>query len=66
MVLWQLGRVLGGAERLRGKNLLQRDDVPHIRVTCETPVRVQVDGDLVGERTGVDFYSVPDALQVAL
>ena len=42
------------------------EDVPHIRVTSAQSVRVQVDGDLLGEQNEVDFYSVPDALRVAL
>jgi diacylglycerol kinase family enzyme len=49
-----------------GGKLLRRDDVEQIRVTAEEPVRLQVDGDLVGERTNVEFTSVPKALTVAL
>ncbi|MEV4319219.1 diacylglycerol kinase family protein [Actinocrispum sp. NPDC049592] len=49
-----------------GRKLLRRDDVESIRVTAEEPVRLQVDGDLVGERTNVEFTSVPKALRVAL
>jgi diacylglycerol kinase family enzyme len=50
----------------RGGKLLRRDDVESIRVTAEEPVRLQVDGDLVGERTNVEFTSVPKALTVAV
>ena len=59
-------QVLRGATRPKGRNLLYREDVPHIRVTSAQSVRVQVDGDLLGEQNEVDFYSVPDALRVAL
>lgn len=48
----------------RGGRLLRRDDVPLVRVSSDIPVRFQVDGDLIGERTSVDFSSVPDALRV--
>ncbi|GAB3909402.1 diacylglycerol kinase family protein [Kibdelosporangium lantanae] len=50
----------------RGGKLLRRDDVGWIRVTAEEPVRLQVDGDLVGELTNVEFTSVPKALVVAV
>ncbi|TCO65723.1 diacylglycerol/lipid kinase family protein [Actinocrispum wychmicini] len=50
----------------RGGKLLRRDDVEQIRVTAEEPVRLQVDGDLYGERTNVEFTSVPKALTVAI
>jgi diacylglycerol kinase family enzyme len=59
-------QVLRRASRPKGRNLLFRDDEPHIRVTSAKPVRVQVDGDLLGEQNEVCFISVPDALRVAL
>jgi diacylglycerol kinase family enzyme len=60
------GQMLRGANHPKGRHLLFRDDVPHIRVTSSKPVPVQVDGDLLGEQNEVDFVSVPDALRVAL
>jgi diacylglycerol kinase family enzyme len=60
------GQILRGANHPKGRNLLFRDDEPHIRVTSAKPVRVQVDGDLLGEQNEVHFFSVPDALRVAL
>jgi diacylglycerol kinase family enzyme len=48
----------------RGRKLLRRDDVPGMRITSETPVRVQCDGDLIGERTCVKISSVRHALTV--
>jgi diacylglycerol kinase family enzyme len=59
-------QVLRGTSRPKGRNLLYREDVPHIRVTSSQLVRVQVDGDLLGEQNEVDFFSVPAALRVAL
>jgi len=65
-VLRQIGRVVRGAHAPRGKHLIRRDDVSHVRVTSAAPVRVQVDGDLLGERRSVNFTSVPAALRVAV
>ncbi|MCP2268585.1 diacylglycerol/lipid kinase family protein [Actinokineospora diospyrosa] len=50
----------------RGKNLVRRDDVARIVVSAPEPVRLQCDGDLIGERTRVEFVSVPSALAVAV
>lgn len=65
-VLRQIGQVVRGAHAPRGKHLILRDDVSHVRVTSAAPVRVQVDGDLLGERRSVNFMSVPAALRVAV
>ncbi|MEU4251737.1 diacylglycerol kinase family protein [Amycolatopsis sp. NPDC026612] len=48
----------------RGRRLVRHDDVPMIRIDAAEPVNFQVDGDLVGQRTRVEFFSVPDALTV--
>lgn len=50
----------------RGRRLVRHDDVALISVTAESPVNFQVDGDLVGQRTHVEFVSVPRALTVAV
>lgn len=47
-----------------GRHLVRHDDVPMIRIDAAEPVNFQVDGDLVGQRTRVEFHSVPDALTV--
>jgi diacylglycerol kinase family enzyme len=65
-VLRHLSQILRGADRPKGKNLVLRDDLSHIRVTSAKPVRVQVDGDVLGERGSVNFTSVPAALRVAV
>jgi diacylglycerol kinase family enzyme len=49
-----------------GGNLLRLDDVAEVRVTAERPVRLQVDGDDLGEHRQVKFTSVPKALRVAI
>jgi diacylglycerol kinase family enzyme len=48
----------------RGRNLLRRDDVPELTITSADPVRVQCDGDLIGERTCVRVSSVRRAIAV--
>ncbi|HVV19832.1 MAG TPA: diacylglycerol kinase family protein [Pseudonocardiaceae bacterium] len=65
-VLRHIGQILRGVAQPKGKHLLLRDDVSHIRVTSARPVRVQVDGDVLGERESVSFMSVPAALRVAV
>jgi diacylglycerol kinase family enzyme len=49
-----------------GGNLLRIDDVEHVRVSSTRPVRLQVDGDDLGEHSEVRFASVPAALCVAV
>lgn len=65
-VFRHIGQILVGRAAPHGRHLLLRDDVSHVRVTSDRPVRVQVDGDLLGERRSVDFRSVPSALRVAV
>jgi len=65
-VLRHIGQMLRSAHEPRGKHLVLRDDLSHVRVTSAVPVRVQVDGDLLGERRSVNFMSVPAALRVAV
>jgi diacylglycerol kinase family enzyme len=65
-VLRHIQQIVRGVARPRGKHLVLRDDLSHIRVTSVKPVRVQVDGDVLDERTSVNFRSVPAALRVAV
>jgi diacylglycerol kinase family enzyme len=65
-VLRHVGQILRGAAEPKGKHLVLREDVSHIRVTSPRPVRVQVDGDVLGERKSVNFTSVPAALRVVV
>lgn len=61
--LWQATSRSGDQH---GSRLLRRDDVSSIRVTTDEPVRLQCDGDLVGEQTCVEFQSAPSALTVVV
>jgi diacylglycerol kinase family enzyme len=49
---------------IEAAHLIREDDLPWIRVTADTPVACQIDGDYVGLRESVTFTSVPDALGV--
>ena len=50
----------------RGRHVVRHDAVPLVRVSCEVPVALQLDGDHLGERTEVEFLSVPEALRVVV
>ena len=65
-VLRHLRQALMTRSRQRGRRLLRHDDLPIVRIDAEEPVNFQVDGDLMGRRTTVEFISVPDALDVAV
>jgi diacylglycerol kinase family enzyme len=65
-VLRHLRQAVSRKGETRGGNLLRLDDVELIRVISPEPVRVQCDGDLLGERTTVEFRAVPEALTVVV
>jgi diacylglycerol kinase family enzyme len=50
----------------RGRHVLRHDAVALVRVKCEIPVALQLDGDHLGERSEVEFLSVPEALRVVV
>ncbi|HEX2131376.1 MAG TPA: diacylglycerol kinase family protein [Actinophytocola sp.] len=63
-VLRHLRQAISRKGEQRGRNLLRLDDVPALTITSAEPVRVQCDGDLIGERTCVKVSSVRHALAV--
>lgn len=65
-VLRHIAEMLLGRAKPHGKSSIQRADVPHLRVACTEPLPLQVDGDCLGERSEIEFSSVPDALRVAV
>jgi diacylglycerol kinase family enzyme len=65
-VLRHLRQATSRKGETRGGNLLRRDNVENIRVNSHEPVRVQCDGDLIGERTFVQFTAVQRALTVVV
>jgi diacylglycerol kinase family enzyme len=50
----------------RGRNVVRHDAVALVKVSTETPVALQLDGDHLGERSEVEFLSVPEALRVVV
>ncbi|SDF93123.1 Diacylglycerol kinase family enzyme [Lentzea fradiae] len=60
-----VAQVLATGNPKSGK-LVRRDDVGYVRVKCEEPANLQVDGDFLGTTTAVEFRAVPDALTVAV
>jgi diacylglycerol kinase family enzyme len=65
-VLNHARQALGHAGTRSGRRLLRHDDVESLTISCDEPVNFQVDGDLVGKRTRVEFASVTDALTVVV
>lgn len=63
-VLRHLRQAISRKGEQRGSKLVRHDDVPMLTITSPEPVRVQCDGDLIGERTCVEISSVRDALAV--
>ncbi len=46
------------------RRLLRRDDVAEVRVHCDQPTGLQLDGEYLGDRSDVHFYRVHHALRV--
>ncbi|MEV0698121.1 diacylglycerol kinase family protein [Saccharopolyspora sp. NPDC050389] len=65
-VLQHVAQMLRGRGKPHPRNSIQRADAGYLRVTCTEPLRLQVDGDCLGERSAIEFFSVPDALRVAV
>ncbi|HEX2284407.1 MAG TPA: diacylglycerol kinase family protein [Mycobacterium sp.] len=57
-------RMLSKKPRIEAKHLIRDDDLPWLRVTSDTPVACQIDGDYLGPRDAMTFTEVPDALGV--
>ena len=57
-------RMLARRPRIEARHLIRDDDLPWLRVTSDTPVACQIDGDYLGLRDTMTFTAVPDALGV--
>ncbi|MFI5509630.1 diacylglycerol/lipid kinase family protein [Mycobacterium sp. NPDC051804] len=57
-------KMLARRPKIDADHLIRDDDLPQLRVTSDTPVACQIDGDYVGLRDTMTFTSVPDALAV--
>lgn len=49
---------------LKGKYLINEDDLRWVRITSAEPIACQVDGDFLGMRTEMTFTAVPEAVAV--
>ena len=62
MSVWRnlglVSQMLSKHPKLAAKHLIRDDDVPWVRVTSDTPVDTQIDGDYLGEREVMTFRSV--------
>ncbi|NMH97236.1 diacylglycerol kinase family protein [Pseudonocardia acidicola] len=50
----------------RGRHVVRHDAVQYVRVRTDEPLALQLDGDHLGERSEVEFISVPEALRVVV
>ena len=57
-------QMLSKKPKIRAKHLIRDDDLPWLRVTSDTPVACQIDGDYLGLRDDMTFRAVPEALGV--
>jgi diacylglycerol kinase family enzyme len=57
-------RMISKKPRIEAKHLIRDDDVSWARVTSDTPVACQIDGDYLGPRRAMTFTAVRDALGV--
>ncbi|HJT92482.1 MAG TPA: diacylglycerol kinase family protein [Mycobacterium sp.] len=57
-------QMLAKKPKLAAKHLIRDDDLQWLRVTSDTPVACQIDGDFLGPRQEMTFTAVPDALGV--
>jgi diacylglycerol kinase family enzyme len=57
-------QMLSRTPRIKAKHLIRDDDVAWVRVTSDTPMACQIDGDFAGRRNSITFTAVPNALGV--
>jgi diacylglycerol kinase family enzyme len=57
-------RMLSRKPSIEAKHLIRDDDLSWVRVTSDTEVACQIDGDYAGLRETMTFTSVPNALGV--
>lgn len=57
-------RMLSRNPRIEAKHLIRDDDLAWLKVTSDTPVACQIDGDYIGLREKMEFTAVPNALGV--
>ncbi|RCW45354.1 diacylglycerol kinase family enzyme [Halopolyspora algeriensis] len=65
-VLRHVAQMLRSRAKPHGKTLFRRANVGYLHVSCAKSLRLQVDGDTLGEYSAVEFVSVPNALRVVV
>lgn len=66
-IVWRyLAQMLRGRAKPQKRHAIRRADIGSLHVTCGEPLCLQVDGDNLGERSRIEFRSIPDALRVAV
>lgn len=57
-------RMMSAKPDISARHLIREDDLPWLKVSSDTPVACQIDGDYIGLRQTMTFASVPDAIGV--
>jgi len=57
-------QTFGSAKHPSNKHAFALRDQARLRFDSDVPLPLQVDGELIGERTTVEVRSVPDALSI--
>jgi diacylglycerol kinase family enzyme len=57
-------QMLSADPKIEARHLIREDDLSWLRVTSDTPVACQIDGDFIGLRDAMTFTAVPNALGV--
>lgn len=57
-------RMLAKGADIKAAHLVRDDNVAWVRITSDTPIATQIDGDYIGLREEMTFRAVPDALDV--
>ena len=57
-------RMLSKRADIKARHLVRADDVAWLKVTSDTPIATQIDGDYLGMRETMTFRAVPQALGV--
>ncbi len=64
MLLKHVAEILLTRHGVRGEDVVQRHDLPWVRLTCRRPMAWQVDGDYLGTTAQLECRAVPNALRV--
>jgi diacylglycerol kinase family enzyme len=57
-------RMLSKRPNIKAGHLIREDDVDYVRVTSDTPIACQIDGEYIGLREEMTFRAAPEALGV--